>query len=479
MISHWLPVFLVGVLATTIAPGKGGAEQADDHSRPAVLREAFDRLRRSILTANASYRLSRSSYVRSPVEYVDFRCAGDDVLHVFRGDENGVTFPEAFDTPLGLSPYDSKGVLHRDGDAYEYIDNGIQVIVRPIGMTIPQVNDLRMIGLSPSGLPVDADEFLKSRGEPPLRYQLEAHGDQICVTGTMPDAALRWWLDPGRDLAITRTQVLMGDLVVREDRYELALYDGVWFPERVETLVRTGPTADDALEQSRLVEMIQVEFNRPEHPPALTLAHLGVEPGMFVDYMDGSGRPQAVWDGIGLTNFVDFSQRLEAGNMTLGPKFLRARETARSYSATGVWPVEQTHGTSGGVGLSATSQPATAPTPAMRSIESEWERYTREFIERYRLDAGQRSRALLILANAQQRARQYLAVRRDELAFIERHVAEVKDDTNRRVEYQRRRAQLLRPIDGIFEQELKERLDRLPTRAQRAAAEQATTRPSR
>lgn len=100
-----------------------------------------------------------------------------------------------------------------------------------------------------------------------------------------------------------------------------------------------------------------------------------------------------------------------------------------------------------------------ADATSREQIESEWERYTREFIARYKLDQKQTTIAERLLRRCQSRGNDYVTRRR--AAFQE---------AGRSGDAERLDA-LRAPIGEIFEKQLKPGLDRIPTRAQRAAAE--------
>jgi len=117
------------------------------------------------------------------------------------------------------------------------------------------------------------------------------------------------------------------------------------------------------------------------------------------------------------------------------------------------------------------SRPPVEPSeelPLVAEDESAWARYVREFIERYSLDEAQQVTARSVLAELEGRAKEYREAHADELARIEQKLREA-EDAAARAEAAHQREELLRPIADLFE-ELKQRLDRLPTDAQRRQA---------
>ena len=100
--------------------------------------------------------------------------------------------------------------------------------------------------------------------------------------------------------------------------------------------------------------------------------------------------------------------------------------------------------------------------------KDEWTVYTEEFIARYQLHSEQKQKALAFLRQQQERRDKYLRNNVSDMARVTKMLTEAKTEEDREkalVAYQR----LNEPIDALFEQ-LKERLETLPTRAQRKAA---------
>lgn len=118
------------------------------------------------------------------------------------------------------------------------------------------------------------------------------------------------------------------------------------------------------------------------------------------------------------------------------------------------------------------------PTPlkAGPEFEGQWEAYVREFIQRYQLDEAQSQKAMSILKDCQEQARSHMAKRKHELEALENRakaLANKPDSAKESAEVNQQRQKLLEPIGAIFERQLKPRLERIPTRAQRQAAESA------
>jgi hypothetical protein len=115
--------------------------------------------------------------------------------------------------------------------------------------------------------------------------------------------------------------------------------------------------------------------------------------------------------------------------------------------------------------------------------EGAWEKYVREFIERYKLNDEQAQKAHTVLEDCASQRDRYLRGNKEQIEQVEKQIEELKKSKNKNkakslAALTERRNKLTAPIDQIFEQRLKPRLERLPTRAQRRAAEAATRKPA-
>lgn len=121
--------------------------------------------------------------------------------------------------------------------------------------------------------------------------------------------------------------------------------------------------------------------------------------------------------------------------------------------------------------------------PAAPHNEGEWDRYVREFIERFKLNDQQQQQATLKLNECKEKADQLRAAKKSEQEAIEKKIATVnasnsKDKVKEVAELNKQKEKLSEPINKIFEQQLKPALEKLPTRAQRKDAEAAAAKKS-
>lgn len=105
-----------------------------------------------------------------------------------------------------------------------------------------------------------------------------------------------------------------------------------------------------------------------------------------------------------------------------------------------------------------------------------WEAYVRQFIEKYKLNAEQQTQAYKILKSCQQQADRHMRSCRPLIERLDRQMEKLKGSKEKAQQLSdltAKRNKLLAKIDDIFENQLKPRLEKLPTRAQREAAAKA------
>lgn len=121
--------------------------------------------------------------------------------------------------------------------------------------------------------------------------------------------------------------------------------------------------------------------------------------------------------------------------------------------------------------------------------ESKWDQYVKDFIAKYQLDAAQTQKANDILKDCKDQATRRLARDKSKLEALDAEIAKVsaakdekdkeKDKGQKLIELTQQRGKLVEAVDEIFEKQLKPRLEKLPTRAQRRAAEAAGPKSAR
>ena len=136
-----------------------------------------------------------------------------------------------------------------------------------------------------------------------------------------------------------------------------------------------------------------------------------------------------------------------------------------------------------------TTNPENTPPPSRtarrggdKPAEGEWERYVKDFIAKYQLNDEQTQQANAVLEDCKKQADQYTRSRQSMIDEIDKRTGELKESKEKEGASERgaemsklaqRRTELLAPIAQIFERQLKPKLEKLPTRAQRRAAADA------
>ncbi|HUU97428.1 MAG TPA: hypothetical protein VM487_16960, partial [Phycisphaerae bacterium] len=328
------------------------------------------------------------------------------------------------------------------------------------------------------------------------QYEESREGDLWVVRVRSDNFTKSYWLDPARGWSPVRVRQDNEDGFWTESRSTLELMDGVWFPRTVHYF---SSNHCDGEVPREAYEVDGAEFNRPDHPTTFTPADIGIDVGMLVTDPDrriGGVGPSSIgqWDGVRVISPEEYSKRRVAGEIREGPQYnaLVERRLRKSLAP----PASPLAGTGG---LPSTKDRATESdaSPARGTkgviaeaewkVESQWEAYTRRFIEKYGLNAEQATKACAILKDCQARANQYLRKREPDLKKLEKDAealkqADRKDSAERLQKLKQRRGEVIKPLDDIFEKQLKPRLEKLPTSAQRRAAEErekATSKPAK
>jgi hypothetical protein len=329
------------------------------------------------------------------------------------------------------------------------------------------------------GLPATISEIGR-RYEEALRsnpaavdFDSQIEGGLHVVTAKVGDAKLGWWIDPGQGWNPVRTAVWQGGELLGETRVINQHLGDVWFPQQVGFY---SPRYMEARLPYQDVSLGVPTINGANDPTELSPADIGLEVGMKVYVADGRRTETLYWDGKNAVPREVFVHRVESGELqyglTVGNELRQERE-GRTTQPT--WPVEPVP--------AGASPPATPDEPlppwkpgelnkqaAGSKFESEWERYTRLFIEKYKLNEDQTQKAWSILRSCQALAESYMARHRTEMSEIDRRLAESKhaapaEASAAQASLAEQRAKLFAPINEIFEKQLKVRLEKLPTRA--------------
>ncbi|TWT41796.1 hypothetical protein RAS1_29190 [Phycisphaerae bacterium RAS1] len=389
------------------------------------------------------------------------------------GDDEGVfaRHPDGSPAPAELGPTLS---LYRDGQLFRHEAQSTEADVRPADNSKGRFADPRCFGLT-TGYPANSLAYVlfdpQERSLDAVRFTEQRDGHLHLVRCIGESYEIRFWIDAEKDWNAVRVQSFVNGDLIAESRTALKQYGDGWFPERIEMLKEAFRNGKEPAE---IIRVDSVEFNRPEHSARLTPYDIGIDVGTVIRQVDAANRTVAMmrWDGEKIVTGTEFTRRMRAGELQVGPKFLEAADHVRQISVRNRNAADPAALASRPRGLGTWS-----------TCVSEWERYTLEFIRRYRLDDGQRERAMSILKQCQEQAAPKLAERRPQFARLDEDIAALvklppAEQAARRSDLRRRIASLMAPIDDIFEDGLKPRLEKLPSRAQRqeAAASAPATR---
>lgn len=424
---------------------------------PDALRR-LDLGRKAIQTAQLDYRrtrwLRRDPDLADPNALTQWQAvsnyslskAGDDLLLVNRGDDEGVLLRDTHGArsilPQGVRRY------VRDAGRLWAAEDGQRIAN---AFTADKVNnfmlDPRAIGVQASVwyTPLEDALYRDVRLNPPPRQYTEStEGDLRVVTAEAGNEVTRWWIDPRKGWNAVRVTFDRDGAQLAEARMTLREFDGIWFPAHCHYFVKGWK---DGKEPVETLEIRSATFNRPDHARDFSPADIGVEVGTTLEQKDNDLTVVA-------TGFYD------------GREFVEMQEYLRRRKAETV---------SGAPDMAAK---AAALCEKNERWASDWERYVREFIARYQLDDAQQERAWLILRECQDRAERAMAKRKDTLdkALARLNAARAATEPERRGEIGALAElldKLLQPLDAIFEEQLKPNLEKLPTRRQRAATQPA------
>jgi hypothetical protein len=372
--------------------------------------------------------------------------AGSDKLVINHGDAQGV---------MGRSPTTGKGtakgphvMLVANGRTWDHESDTIFAVLFE-QKNAPTTWHLRALGLGCSNSFDDVDGTLwrDAVAQPSARTYVERQEDGLEVVEATTDyGVITWWMDPQRGWSPVRVTFAKDGKVVFESRTTLQHVDGTWYPASVRFFMG-GSDKPNAV-----VTVLSAAFNKPNQPRHLTPADMGMDRGCNIQAVRANGKTDfLMFDGENAVSQEEFARRMKAGQLDFGPRYMR--EIARSNPGAAV----------GERGISGKAKAVSA---------SIWEQYTADFIKTYRLNDEQSEKAMAILHDCQDRARAYLDKHKVEFEEYEKRRENTlpKDkpaDVDVAKELREQKTKLMQPIEDIFEDELKPRLDRLPTTAQR------------
>lgn len=374
--------------------------------------------------------------------------ARDQVAHISVGTKSGITaFTEdgkpkhrgptgllrAADGSFWMHNMDTASVQHRK-------DKGVLAGVysfRSMGMSYRDDGAAGPAGILAGTLP---------KGEVAFTETVVDGLHRVEASNTKGNSVV-WYLDPNLNWNPTKCELWNQGKLVRQSQSEYEQINGVYVLKACAFL-----NADGSIRQLVTVESATV--NDPDLPTDLTPEYIGVEPGMTVrTYTDTR---QHFYAGDGKTYRTGKVLAMERrGEIEFGPK-VKARRAGQPID----WFIPDPK---------RLKKELEIFRKQLRGPLDDWQRYTLEFIAKFGLDEAQTQRALHILRSCQLQRDHYLRVKQPQMARWKQQLPGADD--SRRQALQSRLDKVDETVRRIFERQLKPRLDNLPTRGQRAAAE--------
>lgn len=445
---------------------------ADD--RPAALVRAYES-RLALERGQAEFVVSMNN---KPPRYYTGRFGGPDDMMIERGDTDGLFFPGESGERIPYSwPYH---VMWKDGRVW--LTGGPEILTTTMERTSDRAGyyRVRSLGLGPALPMFEVEDALWNDFQAqasPRRYSTRTEDGLEVVTAESDALTTTWWIDPRRGwqpVRVTCTQ----EGITAEARITLRQFDGVWFPDSV----AYSHNPEKGGQPYAVIHVESLKVNQPDMPARLTLLDMGIDVGEHVNCCDDhmQNGVSMVLSKNGLVTPDEFLRQYRAGEVAMGEvAILRNKLHAETWERqkevlARARAANDGKADSGGNG-GAVSAVENAETRAPRLIvESEWETYTRRFIERFALNDEQRQQALRFLSQAQEAAHAYVERRKDDFQKVEQEAERIGKlaATERHkplAELAEVKARLMKPIDEIFEKSLKGKLETLPTRVQREA----------
>lgn len=455
--------------------------------RPAALERAIAARSGELLkTVKLDYvRHDRAPESRfGPHSYFYSWCAaGDERIATFWGDEEGVCVREENGRPAKSDREQGpQSTLQRDAEIWQHRDDSIRARVSTAAKTVelmPRYErffDMRLLGLDPFGADLDIESHARDYGINEVIYDSRQEDNLIVVTAALPPSGkVYWWIDPNRDYAVVKTASEQDGRRILETEYSLEKIDGVWFPQQIDRyrMDSAGRRIKPAVES---IEFLATEFNRPEHPRHFSPTDIGIDTGVNVSYDDPT-RKAGIWDGGAVISIDTYAARLKSGDLKPGPNVIRVLRQRAEFPPAEDEPAGTETSTSAD-GRAALGFSGAAARMRTR-LTTEWERYTRDFIRRFELDQPQTERAKAVLAECEERASKLVSDRKETLTHWGRQITKPEMQAKASDAMSRELKELRSALQREFDEQLKPRLDKLPTRAQRAAATAATTQPAK
>lgn len=455
------------ILLLVLTCGRFGADE------PSALRR-FRECRRAVRSGEIAFSVARPNGSGPTVNYHGRYASNGDRILEQRGDSDGWTLHsegEPGGELRGISKLPQWYMRNADGYwSRQHTVSGAELWkagdARGCRWASEAIDALRI------GMSCDSrDLFPDSASQPAsddesrriIRWEQKQTSGRYIVTGwTSSGRRTTWEIDPERGWNAERITVHLtlpdgAEMLVAECQNELRDFSGVWLPARATYSGRNGPLL--------VVTILTAKLNLRGDPEKFTGVDFGLEPGFSIaaqDFRPASPRGLR-WSGDGLVSGEAWDELRKKGAKP-GPTLEREMRGKFSplYNDAENAQIAQ-----------ARKERDAAFLEHLR--EQLWESYVTNFIERYGLDDEQRQKAELILRECQASARAYMDRKHVELESIFNPDGDGRGTPHDAERLLTRKNALLKPIREIFDNDLKPRLEKLPTREQRRKVETTPT----
>ncbi|MGE3180019.1 MAG: hypothetical protein AB7N71_00165 [Phycisphaerae bacterium] len=247
----------------------------------------------------------------------------------------------------------------------------------------------------------------------------------------------------------------------QESRIKYRETDGVLFPSTIHVF---SSEFEDGREPSIRFEFSKPALNRPDQKDFFTPADIGLEPGVNVTVHELDGKiSRGIWDGIKIADKESYYQRERAGVVQPGPIVVSERARLREHAKSNPDKVFALR-------LQQTKF-------SKDRYVSAWEKFVAEYCARHDLNPEQRAVADRILRDCLDQAEAYTTKNLNAFREFELELAAMQDSPSRYgpEDFERLGNERLKweaPINAIFENQLKPRVEAIPTRQQKEAVDE-------
>lgn len=378
--------------------------------------------------------------------YYTSRFANGDHLLVNRGDRNGVMFPDKVGEDLACS-YDA--LLIQNGEQLQYTEDTCNASLYTNPSSFRAMYDVRTLGMVSISRPNLTPTHYTP--EQPQSYAERSEGSLHEVTAQLSHGVqFTWTIDESKNFAPVRCVLLQDGAILSESRSEYEKFGEKWFPRQVTFYEKGAPT--------KTISVLNAVFDDPDEPSVLSPNDMGLFPGVNIAREDE--QIPRMWTGIEAVSGEEYYRRVKAGAVD-NSQYKAFQKRMKNGEGQARYPKQfDAHS----LGLTEVERK-----PGL------WEEYVRRFIQRYRLDKEQTRNAWRHHKKYQSQAYRYLASKRAELDKIDREIRQLSALTDEksvkeRTRAEERRTARLGPVQRIFDQSLKPRLEALLSREQKALA---------